>query len=704
MKTKLIISLGFVLILLLVFTACETINTNNNAKDFKPVELFPEPAREMGQKDVIELRCDPIDTVHVGFIGLGNRGIGAVERFTYIKGAKITAICDLAPWKIERAQQVVVGAGMPKAIEYTGEDGWKKMCENDDIDLIYIVTNWSSHTPMAVYAMEQGKHAVSELPAAVTIEECWQLVNTSEKTRRHFMQLENCVYDFFELAQHRMAEEGLFGEIVHVEGSYIHDLRAHNFVQDEHKGGYWNMWRLDQNARRNGNLYTTHGFGPLCHILNIHRGDKMDYVVSLSSNQFGITQYAEANFGKNSEFAKREYKRGDMNTSVIRTVNGKTMMIQHDITSPRPYSRMQLVSGTKGYACKYPIIEIVIDDDYHSGDHISASEEELQEILEKYEHPIVKEIGEEAKKVGGHGGMDFIMDYRLIYCLNNGLPLDQDVYDAAEWSALAELSEKSVANYGMSIKFPDFTRGASNKIQKVTYYQLPFLTGLKRINTFINDATVKLISNQKNTEIHYTTDGTEPTLSSTLYTKPFEIKESTSFKVRIFTPDGQNSPVLETHYIKENPLKPVSVKSNNRGLTFEYFEFDKKIKSTNELLKLESIKDGKIGFFAYPYEDGELPSNFGLRFKGYIKVQEEDVYTFSVLSNDGSRLYVADKLVVENDGLHGAQEKEGEIALQKGWHKIELLYFQSGGGKTLKVFVNSNGSNKSEISGSILSH
>jgi predicted dehydrogenase len=466
---KVIILLSVLLVSMVFFNACAQDKKNGT---FEPVVMFPEPPRPAGQTDVMELRCDPIDTVRIAFIGIGNRGIGAVKRYTHIEGVKIKVLCDLVDWHIERAQDVLVKAGLPKADTYTGEFDYKKICERNDIDLVYIDTDWAHHTPIAVYALNHGKHAVTEVPSAITIDECWQLVNASEKNRRHFMQLENCVYDFFEMAEHRMAEEGVFGEIVHVEGAYIHDLRHHNFETDPHKGGYWNMWRLEQNATRNGNLYPTHGFGPLCHLLNIHRGDRMEYVVSLSSDQFGMTDYAINKFGKDSDFAKREYKNGDMNTSLIRTANGKTMMIQHDVSNPRPYSRIQLVSGTKGYACKYPVQMVALDTlngDYRG--HLEPMEgEKLQKILKKYEHPIVKEIGEEAKKVGGHGGMDFIMDYRLIYCLRNGLPLDQDVYDAAEWSALAELSEKSVANHGMSIKYPDFTRGAWKKLKKVTYY------------------------------------------------------------------------------------------------------------------------------------------------------------------------------------------------------------------------------------------
>jgi predicted dehydrogenase len=311
--------------------------------------------------------------------------------------------------------------------------------------------------------MEQGKHVATEVPAALSIEECWQLVNTAEKTRRHCMQLENCNYDFFELATLNMVRQGLLGEIVHAEGAYIHDLRKLNF---DTTGYYWDMWRLKHNEQRNANLYPTHGFGPICHILNIHRGDKMDYLVSLSSDQFGMTAYAKKKFGEDSEFAGRDYKRGDMNTTLIKTRNGKSMLIQHDVTSPRPYSRIHMLSGTKGFVQKWPVRGIALEPFAHS----FLEEDAMEELLAEYEHPITREVGEEARKVGGHGGMDFIMDYRLIHCLRNGLPLDQDVYDAAEWSAIVELSEQSMARQSMPIKVPDFTRGAWEKVNTVTYH------------------------------------------------------------------------------------------------------------------------------------------------------------------------------------------------------------------------------------------
>ena len=465
MKTRL--KLNFlsltVFILLIALGACTPPERQSLEIPFKAVELFPEPPRPEGQSDVIELRCDPIETVRVAFIGLGGRGKGAVRRYTFLEGVEIVALCDLVQENLDKSQEILEGAGLPMAAVYSGPEDWKKVCEREDVDLVYICTHWDMHTPIAVYAMEQGKHVASEVPIAISIDECWQLVNTAEKTRRHCMQLENCNYDFFELATLNMVRQGLLGEIVHAEGAYIHDLRAANFNEVD---GYWNMWRLRHNQARDANLYPTHGFGPICHVLNIHRGDKMEYLVSVASDQFGMTEFAKKKFGEDSDYATRQYARGDMNTTLIKTAKGKSIMIQHDVTSPRPYSRIHLLSGTKGFVQKWPVQGIALEPFAHE----FMGEEEMQQVLSDYEHPITKEVGELARKVGGHGGMDFTMDYRLIHCLRNGLPLDQDVYDAAEWSAITELSEKSIENQGMPVKMPDFTRGAWKKVDVVTYH------------------------------------------------------------------------------------------------------------------------------------------------------------------------------------------------------------------------------------------
>lgn len=393
-----------------------------------------------------------IDKVRIGFIGLGMRGPGAVHRMSRIEGIEIKALCDKDPAKATKAQDILAKAGLPKATEYSGDDGWKDMVSREDLDLVYICTPWDLHAPMAVFAMKQGKHVACEVPLAITIDECWELVETSEKTKKHCMMLENCCYDFFEMLTLNMARNGLFGEIVHAEGAYIHDLLDLNFKKD----GYADMWRLRMNATRNGNLYPTHGLGPIAQCLDINRGDKMDYLVSMSTNDFMMGSAAAEKAREDDffqEFVGKPY-RGNMNTTLIHTAKGKTMMVQHDVTSPRPYSRIHLVSGTKGVASKWPSPERI------AFGHSWVKEEELKDLYDKYTPALIKHVGEVAKQVGGHGGMDFVMDWRLIDCLRNGLPLDQDVYDGALWSCIFPLSEKSVAKRSRSLDVPDFTRGA----------------------------------------------------------------------------------------------------------------------------------------------------------------------------------------------------------------------------------------------------
>lgn len=394
-----------------------------------------------------------IETVRIGIIGLGMRGSDAVERLSYIDGVEIVALCDKYPDRVTASQKTLEKMGRPKAAAYSGEEGWKALCESNDIDLVYTPTPWHLHTPVAVYAMKNGKHAAVEVPAGKTIDELWELVETSEKTKKHCMMLENCCYDFFELLTLNMARQGLFGELVHAEGAYIHDLsRDWNF----NKKAYADMWRLKENIGHNGNLYPTHGLGPVAQCLNINRGDKFDHLVSMSTNDFTMNNMVKDLAAKDSFFTEYVDKpfRGNMNTTLIRSNKGKTVMVQHDVSTIRPYSRIHLVSGTKGAAQKWPGPQRI------AFGHSWEKPEALKQLEEKYAPPIVKHIGTIAKEVGGHGGMDFIMDWRLIDCLRNGLPLDQDVYDAAAWSCLMPLSERSVAKKSRTVDIPDFTRGA----------------------------------------------------------------------------------------------------------------------------------------------------------------------------------------------------------------------------------------------------
>lgn len=420
-----------------------------------PVLPSSAPARPAGRRSVVGLACEALPTVRIAVVGLGWRGGPAVERLLQVDGAAVTAICDLVPAKIAAAQKAIRDAGRPAAFECGAGDpeAWRVLCDRDDVDLLYICTPWDLHVPMAVAAMRAGKHAGVEVPAALTIDDCWQLVDTAEETRRHCMMLENVCYDFFEMATLRMVREGVFGDIVHAECAYIHDLRHLKFDKDN---GYEGMWRLDHSVRRNGNLYPTHGLGPVAQCMGINRGDRFDHLVSMSTDQFGLSLFAKENFGADSSEARRRYALGDMNTSLVRTANGRTVMIQHDTTSPRPYSRIHLMSGTRGIVMKYPKRLVALEPDAHDW----LEDEKLEQLVERHRHPLEAAIGARAREVGGHGGMDFVMDWRLVHCLRRGLPLDQDVYDAAAWSSICELSERSVGNRSCPVEVPDFTRGA----------------------------------------------------------------------------------------------------------------------------------------------------------------------------------------------------------------------------------------------------
>lgn len=429
--------------------------------------VYNTPPRPADQQSMLGFACDPIEHVRIGIIGLGDRGKNAVKRFPFIDDATVVALCDLLPERIERAQRSLEKRGAPRAVaEYSGEEGWMRLCESDSIDLVYLSVPWQLHTKMAVYAMEHGKHVAIEVPAATSIEECWALVNTSERTRRHCMMLENCCYDYFELTCLNMAQKGLFGEIVHAEGAYCHNL-------DPWWDNYYGDWRMTYNREHHGDVYPTHGIGPVCQALNIHRGDKMDLLVSMDSDAFRGQEVADKRYGE----GKYKYANGDNTSTIIRTRKGKTILVEHSVVTPRPYSRMYQLTGTKGMANKYPNQGLALGGENLEGldsEDLEAekymTDAQRDSVMIAYQHPITKDddLVERARKVGGHGGMDFIMDYRLVYCLHHGLPLDQDVYDAAEWSSLVELTEVSIKHGSMPVVMPDFTRGEWDKTPGLT--------------------------------------------------------------------------------------------------------------------------------------------------------------------------------------------------------------------------------------------
>lgn len=441
------------------------------------------PQRPAGQKDVINLTAPKMQTVRVAFVGLGMRGPGAVERFTYIPGVQIVALCDYEKGRAEACQGYLKKAGLAPADIYYGEKGYEELCKRPDIDLVYVATDWDHHYPVAKCALENGKHTAIEVPSAMNLEQCWSLIDLSEKSQKHCMILENCCYDWFELRALNMAQHGVFGEVIRAQGAYIHNL-------DDFWDYYWKNpdgsdpdklgWRMKYNKENRGDVYATHGLGPVAQVLNIHRGDRFTTLVAMDTKSVHGKEYVEKKTGKPCD----DYRNGDHTTTLMRTADGKVVEIQHNVMNPQPYNRLYQLTGTRGFANKYPVEGYAVDaaqlkatgsapkvDNLSS--HGFMPESEKQALEAKYEHPIIKKYGALASKVGGHGGMDFFMDARMVYCLQNGLPLDMDVYDLAEWCCLAELGTLSMDNNCAAVSFPDFTRGHWNDVKGYKHAYAP---------------------------------------------------------------------------------------------------------------------------------------------------------------------------------------------------------------------------------------
>lgn len=413
-----------------------------------PAVSSSDPVDKAGQQRVFGLKHPPLNTVRIGFIGVGGRGMALLGNLLDLEGVQITALCDIVPDRVKSAQRRVTAKGQPEPAAFIqGELDYERLCQRDDVDLVYVATPWDWHTPMAVSAMEQGKHVAIEVPAAMTLDECWQLVNTAEVTRRHCIMLENCCYGEIELLVLRMARQGVFGELTHGEAGYLHEIGDY-LLKDTSAAN----WRRPFIAKLNGNLYPTHGLGPVAEYMNINAGDKFDFLVSMSSRERALSQRLATLTGERSQPAEK-FACGDINTSLIRTDLGRTIMVQYSLVLSRPYSRINTIAGTAGTFSDYP-----------PRLHLSGQAEEwitdLQPFHEKFGHPLWKKLTAQAQQSGGHGGMDFVMNWRLIQCLREGLPLDLTVYDAAAWSAVVPLSIESVGKGSAPVRIPDFTRGA----------------------------------------------------------------------------------------------------------------------------------------------------------------------------------------------------------------------------------------------------
>ena len=424
----------------------------------RATDSAPPRPRKKGSS-VAALRTPALDVVRWGIIGLGERGGPTLAETLLLDHCEVTALCDTDDVALRAGLERVAKAGRPAPAAFgaAGPEAFLKLLERDDVDAVFICTPWREHTRMAVAAMRAGKHAFIEVPAAVTLEECWQLVETAEETQRHCMMLENCCYGREELMLLRMCREGVLGELLHGEAAYIHDLRG-QLQQIEHGCG---SWRCREHELRDGNLYPTHGLGPVAQYMGVNRGDRLARLVSFSSPARGMRDYVEKNFPPGHARRTANYLCGDMNTSIVKTARGRTIVVQHDTMNPHPYSRANLIQGTRGVFAGYPSRLYI--EGRSPKEH--TWETDLTPWFAEFEHPLWKKVAEVAAKLPkdgtrGHGGMDFVMRWRIVDCLRRGEPLDQSVYDAAAWSSLCELSEKSVAADGASMAVPDFTRGA----------------------------------------------------------------------------------------------------------------------------------------------------------------------------------------------------------------------------------------------------
>src|SRR5438105_3735138 len=328
------------------------------------------------------LAAAPIDLVRIAYVGIGGQGSNHVRNLLKIPGCRITAVCDIRSERTGWASKAIADAGQPAPAVYTrGPRDFERLCETEDLDLVYNATPWEWHVPIMLAAMKSGKHTATEVPAAMTVEDCWALVESAEKHRRHCVLMENCNYDRMEMMVYNMVRQGVFGEILHGEGGYLHDLRAIKFA-DEGEG----LWRRAWAAKLNGNLYPTHGLGPVANCLDNNRGDRFDYMVSMSGPSRGLQDWAAAHVPADSPKRKEQYVCGAINVSLIQTARGRTIVVQHSTNLPRPYSRINLVQGTKGLFQGYP------NRIYVEGRGKADQWQDADALQQEFEHPLWKEI------------------------------------------------------------------------------------------------------------------------------------------------------------------------------------------------------------------------------------------------------------------------------------------------------------------------
>ncbi|MEO1204000.1 MAG: Gfo/Idh/MocA family oxidoreductase [Pseudomonadota bacterium] len=448
-----------------------------------PVSSRAADERAASHTSMRDYAAPAIDRPRFGIIGMGQRGKSLLPLLLAVPDAELKAICDVDPVSLREARLLLtVGGARDTDVHSGGEYAYRELLERDDIDAVIIATPWRWHAPMAIDAMQAGKHAFVEVPMATTIDDLWQMVEVSEATRRHCMMMENVCYGRDEMMVLNMVRLGLFGDLTHGEGAYIHDLRWQMHEIDRKTGS----WRTRYHTTMRGNIYPTHGLGPIAEYMGINRGDRFDYMTSMSSPALGRAAYADREFPADHERNQLEFIKGDMNTTLLQTANGRSIVVQYDTTTARPYSRLNLIQGTGGAFAGYPNrialenppaeIQAIYDEEYEqqkasweSGGRKGQRparqsfhrwDMDMQKWYARYDHPLWQSMRAAAETAGGHGGMDYMMLRRISQCLSDGIPLDQTVYDGAAWSSLFPLSHESVVARSKAVNIPDFTRGA----------------------------------------------------------------------------------------------------------------------------------------------------------------------------------------------------------------------------------------------------
>ncbi|MBO0915835.1 Gfo/Idh/MocA family protein [Streptomyces laculatispora] len=414
------------------------------------------PRRRAGQKSMVNVPFEPHKTVRVGVIGLGNRGSGMTTGWSVIPGCVVAAVCDIRADRAKRTADQLVAAGKARPAEFGGSaDSYAQMLKRDDIDLVYIATPWEFHYEQGRAALLSGKHVVVELPIATRLEELWDLVDTSERTRRNLMLSENCSYGRNELAMLKMAHEGLFGDVTNGHGGYMHDLRSLLFSDTY----YTDSWRRLWHTRSTASFYAMHGLAPIAAAMDINRGDRMTTLKATATAPKGLADYRERFMPKSHPSWNETYINGDLVTCQIETAKGRMIRAEHAVSSPRPYSRINSLVGSRGIFEDYAGTSPTGGRIYVEPDHGGDTWRDFDAYRKEFDHWLWKELGDEAEN-GGHGGMDYILQWRTVQLMRAGLVPDIDVYDSASWCAPVPLSVKSLAAKGRPVDIPDFTRGS----------------------------------------------------------------------------------------------------------------------------------------------------------------------------------------------------------------------------------------------------